>query len=75
MKQKFLKLCSIIATCFVLLFAVTGCGDRAVLNLEIKSGTFEYTYEKDDAVSFENLVVIVHYNDETSKEVNMVMKD
>ena len=69
MKQKFLKLCSIIATCFVLLFAVTGCGDRAVLNLEIKSGTFEYTYEKDDAVSFENLVVIVHYNDETSKEV------
>lgn len=69
MKQKILKLCSIIATCFVFLFALTGCGDRAILNLEIKSGTFEYTYEQGDSVSFENLVVVVHYNDETSLEV------
>lgn len=69
MKQKILKFCSIIASCFVLLFAITGCGDRAILNLEIKPGTFEYTYEQGDSVSLDDLVVIVHYNDETSIEV------
>lgn len=69
MKQKILKLCSIIASCFILLFSLTGCGDRAILNLEVKQGTFEYTYEQDENVSLENLVVIAHYNDETSLEV------
>ena len=69
MRQKILRLCSIIASCFIMLFALTGCGDRAILNLEIKSGTFEYTYEQGDNVSFENLVVVAHYNDETSLEI------
>ena len=69
MKQKILRLCSIVASCFVLLFAIAGCGDRAILNLEIKPGTFEYTYEQDSDVSLENLIVIAHYNDETSTEV------
>ena len=69
MKQRILKFCSIIASCFIMLFSLTGCGDRAILNLEIKSGTFEYTYEQGDIVSLDDLVIIVHYNDETSIEV------
>ena len=69
MAKRFKRICALIVTCFLFLFTVTACGDKAITSLEIKAGTFAYTYEKGQDVSLEDLVVIVKYNDETKIEV------
>lgn len=69
MVKKTLRICSLIVTCFIALFSITACGDKAIESLEIKQGTMIYTYEKDQEVSFDGLVVIVKYNNDTQIEV------
>jgi len=69
MAKRFKKICALMVTCFLFLFMVTACGDKAIASLEIKAGTFAYTYEKGQDVSLEDLVVVVKYNDDTKIEV------
>ncbi len=69
MVKKITKICSLLLTCFFMLFAISACGDKEISSLEIKTGTMKYIYEKGETVSLDDLIVIVKYNDDTKFEV------
>ena len=69
MLKRLKRVCFLVMTCIFALITLTACGDRAISNLEIKENTLKYTYEQGETVSFEGLVVIAKYNDDTTEEI------
>lgn len=69
MLKRLKRVCFLVMTCIFALVTLTACGDRAISNLEIKENTLKYTYEQGETVSFEGLVVIAKYNDDTTEEI------
>lgn len=45
------------------------CGQKSVSSLKVKDGTLEYVYKQNSEVTFEDLKVIVTYNDGSQSEV------
>ena len=60
-----------LAIFFMTITLVAGCGDKEIISLTIKEGTLERVYLQNSDVSgaFDDLKVIVKYNDGTQEEV------
>ena len=69
MKSKFSKITGLTATLAMSVGLLAGCGQKEVSSLTVKNGTLDYSYVKGDPYSFDDLKVIVSYNDGTREEV------
>ena len=69
MKDKIKRIVGIFTMLVILLCVITACGDRKITSLKIKEGTLQYMYLQNAEYSFDNLKVIVSYNDDTTEEV------
>ena len=71
MKKGIKKIFGVLVMFFMTITLVAGCGDKEIISLTIKEGTLERVYLKDSDVSdaFDDLKVIVKYNDGTQEEV------
>lgn len=69
MKNKIKRIAEIFTMLVMLLCVIAGCGDRKIASLKIKEGTLQYMYLQNAEYSFDNLKVIVTYNDDTNEEV------
>ena len=69
MKKQFRKIVSMLFMMILFVTTVAGCGEKAVATIKIKEGTLEYVYKEDTPVSFDDLRLIVTYNDGSIKEV------
>lgn len=65
------KIFSMLAMFFMAITLVAGCGDKEIVSLTVKEGTLERVYLQNSDVSgaFDNLKVIVKYNDDSKEEV------
>lgn len=71
MKKQIRKVLSMFFMFVMFVCTVAGCGDKEVTSLTVKEGTLEYVYMQNSDVSdaFDNIKVIVKYNDDTKEEV------
>ncbi len=69
MKSKIKRIAGFFTMLVMLLCVITACGDRKILSLKIKEGTLQYMYLQNAEYSFDDLKVIVSYNDNTTEEV------
>lgn len=69
MKSKIKRILGIFTMLVMMLCVIAGCGDRKIASLKIKEGTLQYMYLQNAEYSFDNLKVIVTYNDDTTEEV------
>lgn len=71
MRKGIKKIFSMFVMFFMALALVTGCGDKEIISLTIKEGTLGRVYLQNSDVSdaFDDLKVIVKYNDGTQEEI------
>lgn len=69
MKKQIRKVLSMFFMFIMFVCTVAGCGDKEIENLKVKAGTLEYVYKQNSDVSFDDLKLVVVYNDGTTEEV------
>ena len=71
MKKNTKKILSIFFMFIMFVCTVTGCGDKEIENLKVKTGTLEYVYKQnsDTSTIFDDLKIIATYNDGTTQEI------
>lgn len=67
--KKFTKILMVIALCFISVLGLTACNDPRVVGAYVKSGTLETTIERGEELDTSNVVLVLTYNDSTTKEV------
>ncbi len=69
MKRKSLVFILVVLMLTLLLTSCNITGDKKVSDISIKDGTFKYTYEVGETVDLSDIILVISYNDGTSKEV------
>lgn len=71
MKKGLKRFFSMLVMFLMTISLVAGCGDKEITSLTIKEGTLDYVYMQNSDVSgaFDNIRVIVKYNDDSKVEV------